>query len=124
MKGYATNIAKETIENRYYRKVLFTGKKMQLVVMSLKPGEDIPLEVHKNRDQFIRIEGGEALVEVGGEKFNVKDDDVVIIPAGNKHYVKNTSTNKTLKLYTIYAAPEHKSGTIHKTKAEADKHHH
>jgi mannose-6-phosphate isomerase-like protein (cupin superfamily) len=120
MKGYSTNIEKETIDNENYRKVLFTGDKMQLVVMSLKPGEDIPLEVHNSIDQFIRIEEGEALVKIGDEEFTLKDDDVVIIPAGNKHYVKNTSADKYLKVYTIYATPEHSPGTVHKTKAEAD----
>jgi mannose-6-phosphate isomerase-like protein (cupin superfamily) len=126
MNGYSTNIEKDTLENEYYRKVLFTGKKMQLVVMSLKPGEDIPLEVHDDIDQFIRIEEGEALIKVGEEEFNLKDDDVVIIPAGNEHYVKNTSADKDLKVYTIYATPEHAPEAIHKTKAEADaaEHHH
>ncbi len=126
MKGYFTNIEKDTLENENYRKVLFTGSKMQLAVMNLKPGEDIPLEVHGDIDQFIRVEEGEALVKISGEEFNLKDDDIVIIPAGNKHYVKNTSAEKELKLYTIYATPEHPDGTIHKTKAEADadEHHH
>ncbi len=120
MDGYSINIKKETIENKYYRKVLFTGKKMQLVVMNLKPKEDIPLEVHENIDQFIRIEEGEALVKIGNKTFHLRDDDVIIIPAGNKHYVKNTSENKKLKIYTIYATPEHAPGTVQKTKKEAD----
>jgi len=117
--AYKTNIEKDTIENENYRKVLFTGKKMQLVVMSLKPGEDIPMEVHPEIDQFIRVEEGEAYVKVGEEEFNLKDDDVVIIPAGNHHYVKNAS-DKVLKVYTIYTPPEHKDGTVHVTKEEAD----
>jgi mannose-6-phosphate isomerase-like protein (cupin superfamily) len=120
MKGYKTNIETDTLENENYRKVLFTGEKMQLVVMSLKPGEDIPLEVHGHIDQFIRVEKGEAYVKIGEDEFNLKDDDVVIVPAGNEHYVKNTSSENDLKLYTIYATPEHKEGTIHKTKEEAD----
>ena len=120
MPGYSANIEKETLENKNYRKVLFTGEKMQLVVMSLKPQEDIPMETHNYIDQFIRIEEGEALVRVGDEEFNLKDDDVVVIPAGNRHYVKNTSKDKELKLYTIYAAPEHPPNTIHKTKADAE----
>jgi len=125
-KGYMTDIEKDTLENVYYRKVLFTGEKMQLVVMSLKPGEDIPLEVHNGIDQFIRVEEGEALVKVAGEEFNLTDDDIIIIPAGNEHYVKNTSAGKDLKIYVIYATPEHPPETIHKTKAEADaaEHHH
>ena len=126
MKGYTANIEKETLDNEFYRKVLFTGKKMQLVVMSLKPGEHIPLETHHEIDQFIRVERGEALVKVAGEEFNLKDDDVVIIPAGTEHYVKNTSSDKELKVYTIYATPEHPPETIHKTREEAEKaeHHH
>ena len=126
MKGYTTNIEKDTLENENYRKVLFTGEKMQLVVMSLKPGEDIPLEVHGHIDQFIRVEEGEAYIKIGEDEFNLKEDDIVIVPAGNEHYVKNTSAEKDLKLYTIYATPEHKDGTVHKTKeeADADEHHH
>jgi mannose-6-phosphate isomerase-like protein (cupin superfamily) len=126
MKGYSTNIEKDTLENKYYRKVLFTGEKMQLVVMSLKPGEDIPLEVHNGIDQFIRVEVGEALVKIADEEFYLKDDDIAIIPAGNEHYVKNTSAEKYLKIYVIYATPEHPPETIHKTKTEADEaeHHH
>ena len=120
MEPYKVNIEKETKENLDYRRVLFTGQKMQLVVMSLKPGEDIPLEVHNNIDQFIRVEIGQAYVKIGDKEFNLKDDDVVIIPAGTEHYVKNTSETEDLKLYTIYASPEHPEGTVQKTKAEAD----
>ena len=125
MVGYSANIEQETKKNECYRKVLFTGEKMQLVVMNLKPKEDIPLEVHPETDQFIRIEEGEASVKIDGEKFDLKDDDVVIIPAGKEHYVKNVSKDKELKLYTIYTPPEHHPGTIHQTKADAvaDKHH-
>jgi mannose-6-phosphate isomerase-like protein (cupin superfamily) len=125
MIGFKTNIEQDTIENENYRKVLFTGEKMQLVVMSLKAGEDIPLEVHNDIDQFLRIEKGQASVKIGEEEFNLKDDDVIIIPAGNKHYVKNTGESD-LKLYSIYATPEHAPGTVHKTKEEADsaEHHH
>ena len=120
MDFYSTNIEKETVENENYRKVLFTGTKIQLVVMSLKPEEDIPLEVHNHIDQFLRIEEGEALVKINKKEINLKDDDIIIIPAGSQHYVKNTSKNKELKLYSIYATPEHAPGTIHATKSEAD----
>ena len=122
---YTANIEKETLDNENYRKVLFTGEKVQLVVMSLNPGEDIPSEVHTGIDQFIRVEEGEALVRVDGEEVTLKDDDVVIIPSGKEHYVKNTGSGK-LKLYSIYADPEHADGTVHTTKAEADadEHHH
>ncbi len=126
MKAYKTNIERDTLENENYRKVLFTGKKMQLVVMDLKPEEDIPSEVHPDIDQFIRVEQGTALVRVDGEEFTLEDDDIVVIPSGTEHYVKNTSSENNLKLYSIYATPEHKDGTVHKTKAEADadEHHH
>jgi len=120
MKAYKTNIEEETLNNEYYRKVLSTEKQMQLVVMSLKPEEDIPEEVHEGTNQFIRIESGEARVIVEGEEFSLKDNDIIIIPTGKKHYVKNTSEEKDLKLYSIYAPPEHPEGTIHKTKEEAD----
>lgn len=98
---------------------------MQLVVMNLKAGEDIPEEVHHDIDQFIRVEHGNAMVRIDDEEHNLFDDDVVIIPAGTKHYVKNTGDGE-LKIYSIYATPEHEPGTIHKTKAEADaaEHHH
>ena len=125
MKGYSVNIENETLENQNYRKVLFTGTKMQLVVMSLKKGEDISIEVHSDIDQFIRIEKGSAFVKIAEDEFNLNDDDVIIIPAGTEHYVKNTGEGE-LKLYSIYATPEHEPGTIHKTKEEADaaEHHH
>ena len=119
MTAYSTNIEKDTVENENYRKVLYTGK-MQLVLMSLKPGEDIPSEVHPEIDQFFRIEQGEAYIKVDEEEFNLKDDYIIIIPAGSQHYVKNSSEDKDLKVYTIYTPAEHPDGTIHKTKAEAD----
>ena len=125
MKAYSTNIEKNTIENENYRKVLYTGK-MQLVLMSLLPSEDIPSEVHEDIDQFFRIEAGEAYIKVDSEEFNLKEDDVIIIPAGTEHYVKNSSEDKVLKVYTIYSPPEHLPGTVHKSKEEADaaEHHH
>jgi len=117
--AYKSNIEEETLNNSFYRKVLFTGDKMQLVVMSLKEGEDIPLEVHKEIDQFIRVEKGKAEVTVDGEKFELSDDDVIIIPSGSEHRVCNVG-DSDLKVYTIYSPPEHSDGTIHKTKEEAD----
>lgn len=119
MHPYFANIEKETVANENYRRVLFTGEKMQLVVMNLAPGEDIPFETHPDIDQFIRVEAGEASVEVEGENFRLNEDDVIIIPAGSEHHVKNVGEGE-LKIYTIYATPEHPHGTIHKTKAEAD----
>lgn len=123
MKEYSGNLERETLKNNNYRKVLHTGKKMQLVLMSLNPGDDIPMEVHKTRDQFIRVESGKARVIINGRKHNLKDGDAVIVPAGSKHLVINSGASK-LKLYTIYASPEHKPGTIHKTRADAQKAHH
>ncbi len=129
MAGYHTNIEKETLENSYFRKVLFTGKYSQLVVMSLKPGEEIGNEIHETVDQFFRIEQGEAKVALnnGEEEFTVKEDDVFIIPAGTWHNVINVG-DKDLKLYTIYSPPNHPDGTVHQTKQEAEEyekqHHH
>ncbi|MFV1917538.1 MAG: cupin domain-containing protein [Patescibacteria group bacterium] len=120
MKGYFTDIEKETKENASFRKVLYTGKHSQLVVMSLKPGEDIGLEVHEGLDQFFRFEAGNAKVLIDGEEFEVKEDDVVIVPGGSKHNITNTSETEDLKLYTIYSPPNHPDKTVHKTKAEAE----
>ncbi|MEM4271742.1 MAG: cupin domain-containing protein [Candidatus Pacearchaeota archaeon] len=119
IKPYKSNIEKETLKNKNYRKVLHTGKNIQLVVMSLKSNEDIPFEVHKNHDQFIRVESGTAKAIAEGKKYLLKDGDVIIIPAGVRHYVCNFSKIKPLKLYTLYAPPEHPSGTVHKTQADA-----
>jgi mannose-6-phosphate isomerase-like protein (cupin superfamily) len=126
MTGYIADIEKETKENTNFRKVLFTGPQSQLVVMSLKPGEDIGEEVHNNIDQFIRVEEGEGKAVLNGEETVIKDDWAVVVPAGAKHNVINTSQDKDLKLYTIYSPAEHKDGTIHKTKEEAmaDEHDH
>jgi mannose-6-phosphate isomerase-like protein (cupin superfamily) len=120
MEAYKTDIEKETLDNTDYRRVLFTDKQMQLVVMSLAPGEEIPEEVHNDINQFFRVEKGQALAIVGEKEIELKDDDVLIVPCGEKHYVKNTSETEDLKLYTIYSPPEHPDGTVHKTKAEAD----
>lgn len=116
--GYIEDIEEKTLDNSNFRKVLFTGKNMQLVLMALKPGEDIGEEVHEHVDQFFRIEQGEAKIVIDGEEDVLKEDMVAIVPAGAKHNVINTS-NVDLKLYTIYAPPNHPDGTIHKDKAEA-----
>jgi len=122
MTGYFTNIEKETLKNNFFRKVLFTGKHAQLVVMSLKPGEDIGNEVHKKVDQFFRVERGEAkfVLKNGKEKHIVGNGGVGIVPAGTYHNIINNSKTKKLKLYTIYSPPNHPAGTIHKTKADAE----
>ena len=120
MKGFKTNIEKETLKNKNFRKVIYTAKNSQLVLMSIKPKGEIGLETHPGNDQFLRFEGGRARVEIDGNKYVVKDGDAVVIPAGAKHNVINTSTTNDLKIYTIYSPPHHKDGTIHKTKAEAE----
>jgi mannose-6-phosphate isomerase-like protein (cupin superfamily) len=122
MAGYVGPIEKRTLGNDYFRQVLFTGKYAQLVVMCLKPGEEIGNEVHPNVDQFFRIEQGEAtFVFNENEKHLAKNGDAVIVPAGTHHNVVNSSSKKKLKLYTIYSPPNHPDKTVHKTKAEAEK---
>ena len=121
MIGYAGSIENQTLENNYFRRVLFTGKHAQLVVMCLQGGEEIGAEVHPNVDQFFRIEQGEArFVLNGSEEHIARDGDAVIVPAGTHHNVINTSATEQMKLYTIYSPPNHPDGTVHKTKAEAD----
>ena len=115
MKGYIDNIEKLTLENENFRKVLYTGKYSQLVLMSLKPNEDIGLEVHPDVDQFFIIEKGQGKVIIDGVEHEVSDGIAVIVPAGSEHNVINTST-ESLKLYTIYSPANHKDGTIHETK--------
>lgn len=125
MKGYIVQIENATQQNENYRQVLFTARHSQLVLMSLKPGEEIGEEVH-DLDQFIRFEAGEGTVVLDGESHAVADGHAVVIPAGTRHNVMNRSKQAVLKLYSIYSPPEHKSGTVHKTKkeADADEHHH
>ncbi|MCC7304190.1 cupin domain-containing protein [bacterium] len=117
--GFVSNIVNDTLQNKNFRKVLYTGTYMQLVVMSLQPGEEIGVEVHPNVDQFFRVEEGLATVIINGEEQIIVDDDVVIVPAGAEHNIINTGT-EVVKLYTIYAPPNHPEGTIHATKADAD----
>lgn len=119
MKGYITQIEDATIKNSLYRQVLFTAKNSQLVLMSLKPGEEIGEEVH-DLDQFLRFEAGEGKVVLDGQDHAVRDGFAVVIPAGTKHNVINTAKSGDLKLYSLYSPPEHKVGTVHRTKQEAD----
>lgn len=119
MTGYFAHIEEETIKNNNFRKVLYTGKFSQLVVMSLLPGEEIGEEVHDSVDQFFRFEVGEGKAVLDGEEIVFNADDVVIIPAGVRHNIINTSASETLKLYTIYSPANHPEGTVHATKAEA-----
>jgi mannose-6-phosphate isomerase-like protein (cupin superfamily) len=126
--GYTDNIEDRTLENTNFRKVLFTGKYMQLVVMCLKGGEDIGEEVHDIVDQFFRVEEGEARIIIDGNESIVGEDMIAIVPAGSLHNVINTSEIEDLKLYTIYTPPNHPEGTVHITREEAmeaeEEHHH
>jgi len=127
MTGYFGPIEKLTEKNNYFRKVLFTGKNSQLVLMCLKPGEEIGDEVHRKEDQFFRIEKGRARVILGGtEKHLVNPGGAFVVPAGVRHNVINFSDTESLHLYTIYSPPHHPDGTVHRTKAaaEAAEHHH
>lgn len=118
MKGFVINIEKVTLANTYFREVLYTTKNSQLVVMTLEAGEDIGGEVHKEHDQFIRVEEGEGVVILNGEQTSIKDGTAIVIPAGTLHNLVNTGSSK-LKLYTLYCPPEHKDKVVHKTKADA-----
>ena len=121
MLEYVGPIEKLTLENTYFRQVLFTGKHSQLVLMCLGPEEDIGDEVHPNVDQFFRIEEGEAKFVFDEKRAHtVRDGDAVVVPAGTFHNVINTSKTAPLKLYTVYSPPNHPAGTVHKTKAEAE----
>ena len=121
MKGFNPNIEKETVENTNFRKVLYTGKNSQLVLMALKPGEEIGLEVHDDTDQFFRFEGGTGKVVIDGNEYGVADGYAVIVPQGAEHNVINTSESETLKMYTIYSPAHHKDGTVHVTKEDAER---
>jgi mannose-6-phosphate isomerase-like protein (cupin superfamily) len=119
MVGYIDNIEDRVEDNSNFRTVLYTGTHMQLVAMSLKPLEDIGMEVHPNLDQFFRFESGKGKVIMNGEESLVEEDMVVIIPAGTLHNIINTSDSEDLKLYTIYSPANHPEGTVHVTKEEA-----
>ena len=121
MKGFVTNIEDDSLQNENFRKVLFTAPHSQLVVMSLKPSEEIGMEVHPDEDQFIRFEKGEGKAILDGEESELKDGSAVVIPAGTNHNIVNTSSLEPVKLYTIYSPAHHPDGTIHATKAEAEK---
>ena len=122
MKGYVDDIEKATVENEDFRRVLYTGKNLQLVLMTLPPGCDIGEEVHEDRDQFFRIEQGEGVIRIDGADNRVEDDFAVIVPAGARHNVVNTGS-EPLRLYTIYAPPEHRDGVVHKDKEQAERDH-
>lgn len=119
MKGFKDNIEKMTLENDNFRKVLYSGLHSQLVLMSLKPSEEIGMEVHEENDQFFRFESGQGKVVIDGNEYDVKDGDAVIVPAGAQHNVVNVSDTESLKLYTIYSPAHHKDGIVRTTKEEA-----
>jgi len=123
MKGYHGNIETLTVDNRDFRRVLYTGKHLQLVLMTLQPGEEIGSEVHDGIDQFFRFEEGEGVVDIDGVENRVEDGSGVIVPSGARHNVRNTG-DKPLKLYTLYGPPEHKDGITQATKADAEARHH
>ena len=122
MKGYVDNIEEATKSNGDFRRVLYTGKNLQLVLMTLKPGDEIGEEVHEDRDQFFRVEDGRGTVYIDGAANQVEDDFAVIVPAGARHNVVNTG-DEPLKLYTIYGPPEHRDGIVHRDKAQAEADH-
>ncbi|MCR4325895.1 MAG: cupin domain-containing protein [Patescibacteria group bacterium] len=119
MKGFVINIERESLKNADFRRVLYTAKHSQLVVMSLQPQEDIGEEVHK-LDQFIRCEAGEGKAILDGVENDIRDGYAVVVPAGTRHNFVNTSEDKPMKLYTIYSPPEHRDGAVHTTKSDAE----
>ena len=123
MNGYSTNIERDTLDNEDYRRVLYTGRHTQLVLMTLRPGEEIGRETHRGHDQFIRIEAGTGVAVLDGEETRLSDGVVVVIPDGAEHNVINTG-DTPLRLYTLYSPPEHPVGTVHATKADEPSEHH
>ena len=123
MKGFNDNIETLTVDNGDFRRVLYTGKHLQLVLMTLQPGEEIGSEVHDDRDQFFRFEEGQGAVDIDGRENLVMDDFAVIVPAGARHNVRNTG-DQPLRFYTLYGPPEHKDKVVQRTKQEAEARHH
>lgn len=122
MRGFYTDIELDTLLNENYRTVLYSGHYLQLVLMSLKAGEEIGEEVHEENDQFFRVESGSGKCVIDGNEYPLKAGSVIIVPAGAKHNVINTSPDAELKMYTIYAPPHHEDGLVRKTKEEAELH--
>ncbi|AKB29551.1 Mannose-6-phosphate isomerase [Methanosarcina siciliae T4/M] len=120
MKGFSINIEEATLENNNFRKVLYTSKHSQLVLMSLRPMEDIGMEVHEENDQFFRFEAGQGKCIIDGNEYAVSDGFAIVVPAGSQHNVINTSETEELKLYTIYSPAHHKDGIVRATKEEAE----
>lgn len=119
--GFVGNIEELTTNNENFRRVIYTGKHSQLVLMKLLPGEEIGEEVHEDVDQFFRVDSGDGIVIIDGKRYKITDGTGIVVPAGAKHNVINTAKNKDLKLYTIYSPPNHIDGTVHQTKTEAEK---
>jgi len=117
--SYVENIEEQTVSNENFRQVVYTGKYLQLVLMSLKPGEDIGMEVHPDVDQFFRRDQGQGKIIINGQETEVTDGFAIVVPAGAEHNLINTSTNQELKLYTIYAPPNHPDSTVHHSREEA-----
>lgn len=120
MSGYSINIEEKTLASDNFREVLYTTERSQLVIMTLKAGEEIGMEHHTGHDQFIRVEAGEGVAILDGERHPLTDGVAVVIPAGTEHNVINTSTTSPMRLYSLYMPPEHPHGIVHKNKAEAD----
>lgn len=120
MKGFCDNIEKETLENTNYRKVLYTGKHCQLVLMCIQPEDEIGMETHTDNDQFFRFESGQGKCIIDGNEYKVQDGFAVVVPAGAKHNIINTSKREELKLYTIYSPAHHKDQIVRTTKADAE----
>lgn len=121
MKGFNANIEKETLANKNFRKVIYTGPHSQLVLMSLSPHEEIGMEIHKDNDQFFRFEKGKGRCFIDGHSYDVSDGSAIVVPAGAEHNVLNVSDTEDLKLYTIYSPAHHEDGIVRSTKAEAEK---
>ncbi len=119
MKGFSANIEQETLANENFRKVLYTGAHSQLVLMSLKPNEEIGMEVHPDNDQFFRFEKGEGKCIIDGNEYELKDGSAIVVPAKAQHNIINTSSSEPLKLYTIYSPAHHQDGVVRATKEEA-----
>lgn len=120
MKGFKSAIEMNAVENNDFRKVLYTSKHSQLVLMSLRPNEEIGIETHKDNDQFFRVEQGSGKCFIDGNEYSITDGDAIIVPAGARHNVINTSADRSMKLYTIYSPPHHKDGIVRSTKHDAE----
>lgn len=120
MKGYTGNIEKLTLENDNFRKVIYTAKYSQLVLMSLRPNEEIGMEVHEDTDQFFRFEKGNGKVIIDGNEYDLADGSAIVVPSGAQHNVINVSSDSPLKLYTIYSPAHHRDGVVHATKEQAE----